>query len=117
MSGAANNLPKARRLYDPEARQGPGRFPLGLSGFGQRWADREFRAEDACAELLELVSDLPSLRGSARELVDMWVESGRISESEAARMRKSLGGRGSRSDEVGHVTNKGTAEQIGRAHV
>lgn len=110
MSGAANNLPKARRLYDPEARQGPGRFPLGLSGFGQRWADREFRAEDACAELLELVSDLPSLRGSARELVDMWVESGRISESEAARMRKSLGGRSSRSDEVGHVTNKGTAE-------
>lgn len=92
MTGAAKKLSKARRHYDPEAKRGPGRFPLGLSGFGQRWADREFRAEDACAELLELVSDLPSLRGSARELVDIWLQSGRISEDEAQRMRRALGG-------------------------
>ncbi len=109
MSAAANNTDRARRLYDPETRQGSGRFPLGLSGFGQRWCDREFRAEDACAELLELVSDLPALRGSAQELVEMWLESGRMSGDEALRMRESLAGESPASEPVAARTKKGAA--------
>lgn len=90
MSGAAKDPSKTSRLSDSAAGQAERRFPLGLSGFGQRWSDRQFQAEDALAELLELVSDLPSLRVSARELVDIWLASGKIDEDEASRMRQSI---------------------------
>lgn len=80
----------ARRL-DESGEKRRLRFPAGLSGFGQRWEDREFDADEACRELLELVDDLPSLRRSARELAARWLQAGRLGPEQVTHMEDSLG--------------------------